>query len=77
MKPAANKLTTRQLETLANIAMGDTFKEVGKRMGISKRTVEKHVQAARLALRAKSCAHAVFLEFAPICNLLSAMRRIE
>jgi DNA-binding CsgD family transcriptional regulator len=50
-------LTERELAVLQLTVQGYTAKEVGIRLGIAPRTVEKHIDHARLKLRAKNRAH--------------------
>ena len=52
-------LTTRQAEVLAALAEGLTAAEVGRRLGISRRTVEDHLAAAKKVAGAKTSVEAV------------------
>ena len=45
LDPELNQLTAREREVLGLIATGYTYKEVGRRLHISARTVETHVSA--------------------------------
>jgi DNA-binding CsgD family transcriptional regulator len=51
--------TTRQAEVLAALAEGLTAAEVGRRLGISRRTVEDHLAAAKKVTGAKTSVEAV------------------
>jgi DNA-binding NarL/FixJ family response regulator len=53
---AALRLSARKLEVLSLVAQGLTAKEVGARLGISRRTVESHKYAALAALGLSSTA---------------------
>ena len=44
-KPDDNQLTTRESEVLQRLIEGITNAEIGRRLGISEKTVEKHIEA--------------------------------
>ncbi|WP_229955703.1 response regulator transcription factor [Parasphingorhabdus litoris] len=52
-------LTAREMEILEYIILGLSAKEVARHVEISPRTVERHVESARLKLRARNRAHMV------------------
>jgi DNA-binding CsgD family transcriptional regulator len=49
----ANKLSTRQLECLFYILRGKSMKEIGKKLQISHRTVETHLEEIKTKLKCK------------------------
>jgi DNA-binding CsgD family transcriptional regulator len=57
-QPAASPLTRREGECLAWVARGKTDWAIGRILGISERTVESHVNSARLKTGADTRAHA-------------------
>lgn len=52
-------LTARELEVLALVADGLSAKEIALRIDIGPRTVERHIDNARLKMRARNRAHLV------------------
>ncbi len=46
--------TTRQLEVMVEIATGDTYEEIGHRLGMSEQTVKNHAHEARRRIEAAS-----------------------
>lgn len=52
-------LTSRELEVLALVAVGLSAKEIAKRIAIAPRTVERHIDNARLKMHARNRAHLV------------------
>lgn len=57
-------LTVRELEILALVAIGCSAKEVGRRCGITYRTVQSHLDSMRLKLRAHNTTHMVAIAIA-------------
>lgn len=57
-------LTGRELEILALVAIGCSAKEVGRRCGITYRTVQAHLDSMRLKLRAHNKTHMVAIAMA-------------
>jgi LuxR family transcriptional regulator of spore coat protein len=56
---AHGELTPRELAIVALIAAGHTAKEIAIELDIAPRTVEKHIDQARLKLRAKNRIHMI------------------
>jgi DNA-binding CsgD family transcriptional regulator len=54
---ASAKLTPQETSVLRLVANGGTAKHIAIELGIAPRTVEKHIDHARLKLRAKNRAH--------------------
>lgn len=52
-------LTTRELEVLTLVADGLSAKEVALRIAIAPRTVERHIDNARMKMRARNRIHLV------------------
>jgi len=52
-------LTARELEVLALVADGLSAKEIALRIDIGARTVERHIDNARLKMRARNRTHLV------------------
>jgi DNA-binding CsgD family transcriptional regulator len=52
-------LTGREREVLELVANGHSAKEIGKRLGIAARTVERHTENLRLKMRARNRAHMI------------------
>jgi len=63
--PAADGLTQRELEVLWLAARGGTNIRIARALGISARTVEKHLTRAYHKLNASGRADAVLRAFAP------------
>lgn len=57
--PALKKLSPRELQIIRLLSLGNECKEAGAALGISRRTVEKHVEHARRKLNAANTPHAV------------------
>lgn len=57
------RFTPRQMEILISLADGDTIQEIGKQMGITRRTVDAHLFHMRELLCAKTTTHLVALAF--------------
>ncbi|MGJ3231995.1 MAG: helix-turn-helix domain-containing protein [Oceanicaulis sp.] len=57
-------LSGRELECLNHVADGLSAKEIALRCGITPRTVEAHLDRARLKLNARNRAHMVALAIA-------------
>lgn len=53
------KLSSKEIQVLNLVASGNSAKEVGAALGISKRTVEQRLSAIMDKLDARSSAHAV------------------
>lgn len=53
------KLTEREAQVVRLLATGITARETGKKLGISKRTVETHKNNAMFKLDAKNVAHLI------------------
>jgi len=52
-------LTARELEVVAFVAAGFSAKEIALRIFIRPRTVERHIESARLKMRARNRTHLV------------------
>ncbi|MEP2101299.1 MAG: helix-turn-helix transcriptional regulator [Parasphingorhabdus sp.] len=52
-------LTNREIEILEYVTLGLSAKEVARHVDISPRTVDRHVESARLKLRARNRTHMV------------------
>ena len=52
--PELDQLTSREREVLQHIARGYMYKEIGQRLGISRKTVEAHVSAVLRKLQLSS-----------------------
>ena len=57
--PSASPLSPRQVECLRWVSEGETSPEIGRRLGLSPRTVEQYIGEACQRLQARSRAHAV------------------
>jgi DNA-binding CsgD family transcriptional regulator len=57
-------LTGREVQALACMARGLSYAEAGQKLGLAACSVARHVALARLALGARSTAHAVALAMA-------------
>ncbi|WEK44013.1 MAG: helix-turn-helix transcriptional regulator [Candidatus Sphingomonas colombiensis] len=68
-------LTARELEVLALVAGGLSAKEIALRIAIAPRTVERHIDNARLKMRARNRTHLVTRAIAS--GLLDAPGREE
>jgi len=55
------EMTRRQRQVIERIALGDSFREAAEALGMSQRTIEKHVAVAKLRLGARSLAQAAVL----------------
>lgn len=55
----ADVLTRREVEVLAQLAKGKTARQIAEILGITKRTVDAHLQSAYLKLGASNGTHAV------------------
>jgi two-component system nitrate/nitrite response regulator NarL len=55
------RLTTRETEVMQGVCDGLTNREIGKKLGLSHRTVEIHRNSAIRALGGKNGAHAAVL----------------
>ena len=55
-RPAADTLTVRELDVLAQIASGATNRQIGRRLGVSERTARTHVSSilAKLGLTSRT-----------------------
>ena len=51
-------LNERQIQILTLVALGNTSVEIGKKLRLSKRTVDFHIDKARIKLRATTRAEA-------------------
>jgi DNA-binding CsgD family transcriptional regulator len=56
---AAGGLTGRELEIMLLVAGGNTSRQIGETLFISRRTVEMHVEGSLLKLGCRTRAHAV------------------
>jgi DNA-binding NarL/FixJ family response regulator len=72
-------LTDRQVEIIGYVAQGLTFREIGDELGISGRTVQKHVDLLLKKMEARNKTHMVAMALAqriitppPIARLVSA-----
>jgi DNA-binding NarL/FixJ family response regulator len=61
--PRAASLTTRELDVLDLIAVGDSNSEIGDKLQISPKTVMTHVRHLLFKLQAANRAHAVACGF--------------
>ncbi|MET0363865.1 MAG: helix-turn-helix transcriptional regulator [Sphingobium sp.] len=68
-------LTNRELEVLALVAAGLSAKEIAQRISIAPRTVERHIENARLKMHARNRTHLVTC--ALIYGLLNASLQAE
>ncbi len=59
--PGTSVLSKRERQTLALVAAGLTYAQIGRRLGISPRTVEAHVTSVRRKLGARTRAEAILL----------------
>lgn len=60
MKQPANKeLTTRQLEILQLMSIGESVIEIGKKVGLSPRSIESHVGKIKVKLDCNNSHHAM------------------
>lgn len=57
------QLTARQQSVLERTAMGDTYKECARALGIAPETTKQHRIAVMRALSARSMEHAVAIAF--------------
>jgi len=57
--PGRSVLTPRQIEILREVGMGQTDKQIARKLSLSPRTVEMHVANALLALKCRTRAEAV------------------
>ncbi len=64
-------LTRRELEILEYVTLGLSAKEVARHINISPRTVDRHVECARLKLRARNRTHMV------ACAVKAGLLRME
>jgi DNA-binding NarL/FixJ family response regulator len=60
LTPKYAKLNDREVEVLTWVARGKTSEEISRRLHLSKRTVDFHVDNARIKLRAATRTEAVF-----------------
>jgi len=58
------RLTPREIQCLRGLACGEAPKQIAHRLGISTRTAEHYIAAARLKLRARTATHAVAIAMA-------------
>lgn len=56
-------LSQREAEILALVALGNTGKQVGRALGISRQTVKNHMTNIFNRLEARNAPHAVYLYF--------------
>lgn len=68
-------LTQRELEILQLVAGGYSAKEIARRVAIAPRTVERHIENARLKMRARNRAHMVTCAMA--LGLINTVARIS
>ncbi|WP_309141037.1 helix-turn-helix domain-containing protein [Novosphingobium sp. G106] len=59
-----SRLTDRELQILEAIADGWSAKETARILGITPRTVECHIDAVRMKLRARNRTHAIAIALA-------------
>ena len=57
-------LTNREVEVLACVAEGLSAKEIGQRLNMAPRTVDRHIDHLKMKIRARNRAHMVALAFA-------------
>lgn len=58
------RLTPREIEVIGYVALGLNVRELGARLDISPRTVQKHIEHINLKLKAKNKTHMVALALA-------------
>jgi DNA-binding NarL/FixJ family response regulator len=58
-----DKLSHREIQIINHTACGLTAKEIAKKTGLERRTVEIYMQNLRKKLGAKNVAHAIYLYF--------------
>lgn len=58
-----HKLNYREIEIINHTACGLTAKEIARKTGLERRTVELYMQNLRKKLGAKNAAHAIYLYF--------------
>lgn len=56
-----NQMTEREMEVLSHVVLGKTNKEIGYELGISQKTVEKHLEAVYNKLQVSSRVEAAVL----------------
>jgi LuxR family transcriptional regulator of spore coat protein len=61
--PAVGLLSAREQEILLAIAAGLSAKEIARRLILSHRTVERHIENIRLKLHARNTAHLITRAF--------------
>lgn len=57
-------LTRREIDVLVEVAMGYSAKEIGLRLHVAPRTVDKHVETMLLKLAARNRSHMVVMAIA-------------
>ncbi len=73
---ASLKLTTRQIEILSRVALGDTDKEIARRLDVNLGTVKCHMRSVAIKLNARTRTHAVALHFKLTPLLEDAAREV-
>jgi DNA-binding NarL/FixJ family response regulator len=61
--PAASLLSAREQEILLGIAAGLSAKEIARRLILSHRTVERHIENIRIKMQARNTAHLITRAF--------------
>jgi DNA-binding NarL/FixJ family response regulator len=62
-EPTVGLLSSREQEILLAIAAGLSAKEIARRLILSHRTVERHIENIRLKLHARNTAHLITRAF--------------
>lgn len=62
-EPTVGLLSAREQEILLAIAAGLSAKEIARRLILSHRTVERHIENIRLKLHARNTAHLITRAF--------------
>lgn len=70
----ASYLTAREVEVLTLVAAGFSAKEIAQQIAIAPRTVERHIDNARMKMHARNRAHLVTRAIAS--GLLNAMPQL-
>ena len=63
LEPPVALLSSRELEVLEQVAMGESAKQVARSLLIAPRTVEKHIDNMRLKMHARNTAHLISRAF--------------
>jgi LuxR family transcriptional regulator of spore coat protein len=61
--PAVGPLSSREQEVLEGIAAGLSAKQIARRLILSPRTVERHIENIRIKMQARNTAHLITRAF--------------